>query len=290
MKAEQTVITGMTSNASGDGANYWDKISRQWEHIVPPLKPTEDDLAAYAAAIAEWNDEYGRPLRALILGATPQLYHLPWPEGTDLLAVDKSQSILENVWPGVPGTALCADWTTMDLPAASRNIVLGDGVMTFFTKAECQRLVMERLRSIVVPGGIVILRLFVPPVRQESRSLVLSDLAAGRIGNLSQLKLRLWMALLDKPEDGVRLGDVWDAVHSVALDQAAFADAIGWPREHFAAINSYRNSSERYWFFSLEEARNLLAGSGSGFEWRAAHVPSYPLGECCPTIILRHVG
>ena len=57
---------------------HWAEIARRWQQVGPPLRPSVQDIAFYTRAIADITAP-----RALILGVTPELYHLPWPAGAN---------------------------------------------------------------------------------------------------------------------------------------------------------------------------------------------------------------
>jgi hypothetical protein len=113
------------------------------------------------------------------------------------------------------------------------------------------------------------------------------DLLEGRISSLNILKLRLGMSLLEGAAEGVELGKVWRLIHEAAPDLEGLAAKIGWSLEHMLAINAYRGSPARYYFVTVDQARDLFCGSPGGFEVRRLQVPSYELGEQCPTIVLQ---
>ena len=94
-----TSTDGNSTGPEPDGTHHWAAIARQWKQLGPPLRPVAQDIGFYWNAAEKWVRERGAP-RVLLLGVTPELYHLPWPKGTDLLAVDRSQAMIETVWPG----------------------------------------------------------------------------------------------------------------------------------------------------------------------------------------------
>jgi hypothetical protein len=117
----------------------------------------------------------------------------------------------------------------------------------------------------------------------ESVDCIVEDLRQKRIGNFHVFKWRLAMALHGPLEDGVRLGDVWDAWRDLVPDPQPLAADLGWPMEIINTIQNYRNVDTRYTFPTLDEARTLAVG----FDIVAVHVPAYELGERCPTLIMR---
>jgi hypothetical protein len=223
----------------------------------------------------------------LLLGVTPDLYRLPWPEGTDFMAIDRSQPMIDIVWPGPKEAALCADWLSMALPDNSRDIAFCDGGLHLLSYPQEQQQLVHILRSLLSDKGLCIFRLFVPPQQRESPDAVLQDLLEGRISNLNILKLRLAMSLQNSAERGVELKKIWWALHEIAHDLESLAEKIGWPVEHMLAINIYRDSTARYSFVTVDQVYDLFCGNSGGFTLRSLQVPSYELGERCPTIVLQ---
>ncbi|MCW5605639.1 MAG: hypothetical protein KIT18_13945 [Burkholderiales bacterium] len=274
-----------SSSATGAAAvsKHWSQIARQWGQVGPPLRPSAPDLAFYNDAIGRWIEAHGVP-RALILGVTPELYRLPWP--WEPMAVDHTQAMIDGVWPGSRGSAICAEWTALPRAVGMRDLVLCDGGLHLLAYPHTQSALADNLREVVAPGGLCIFRLFVPPREPESADAVLGDLLAGRIANLNLLKLRLGMALQSGPAAGVALQDVWNALSAAAPDFERLSSEIGWPVDHLRAIDTYRDSRDRYHFVTLDEVRALFCACGS-FEVASVDTPAYELGERCPTVVLR---
>ena len=270
-------------------AGHWANVARQWKQVGPPLRPSSQDLAFCVKWIERWASARGAP-RVLILGVTPELYRLPWPAGTDILAVDHTPAMIKALWPGPPKCALSAEWTAMPLPPASRDLVLCDGGAHLLAHPEGHRAWVRELRRVLSPGGLCLLRLFVPPRRRETPAAVLQDLLDGRIANLNLLKLRLAMALCEDAARAVELRLVWDTLHAVAPDLRRLAVRIGWPADHLSAINTYRDCRDRYSFLTVAEVRRLFCGRPGGFAFEGMDVPTYELGDRCPTVVLRRAG
>lgn len=269
-----------------DRAGHWPAVARLWRQVGPPLRPAGQDIGFCSDAVGEWVRQRGAP-RVLLLGVTPELYRLAWPKGTDFLAVDRTQAMIDTVWPGPKEAVQRTDWLALALPDSSRDVVLCDGGLHLLAYPQEQRWLVRLLRGVLSDRGLCILRLYVPPPQRESPDAVLKDLLEGRIANLSILKLRLGMSLLDSVAEGVELGTVWQAIHQVAPDLERLASRIGWPVEHMLAINTYRGSTARYYFVTVEQVSDLFCGSPGGFEVLRLCVPSYELGQQCPTIVFQ---
>jgi SAM-dependent methyltransferase len=263
--------------------DHWRNIAQQWQQVGPPLRPGPQDIATFESVIRQW------PVapRGLIFGVTPELYRLSWPQGTDLVAVDNTQAMIDAVWPGPRSAVFCAEWTELPLPAASRDIVLCDGGMHLIS--DHVKLV-RALHRVIAPNGLCAVRLFVPPDQREAPGTVLSDLLRGNIASTNILKLRLGMALQEDSKSGVQLGEIWNALHLVAPDLPELAAQLGWPVESLLAINTYRNSLMRYHFLSVAEVSHLFCDDPGGFKCETVRVPTYDLGEQCPTVVFRRDG
>ena len=265
-------------------SGHWADIARQWKQVGPPLRPSEEDIRFCRDATRHF-----RAPRVLILGVTPELYQLPWSPGADVIGADHTQAMIDCVWPGPRDAVVRADWTALPLEASSREIVLCDGGINLLSYPSDHEKLARCLRRLIAPGGLCILRLFVPPKERESPQAVLDDLLAGRVRNLNILKLRLGMALQRDVASGVELAAVWNALHAAAPDFEKLATKLRWPIEHLLSINTYRDCPKRYHFLSEEEVRQFFCDDPGGFEIDAIQFPSYELGERCPTVIFRRI-
>ena len=267
-------------------SEHWPDIARQWELVGPPLRPTSEDVGFFAAAVRSWELDRGHA-RRLILGVTPELYRMFSPRG-DLLAVDHTPAMIGAIWRGPRSCVACADWTALPLTAGSRDVALCDGGFHLLPYPLGQARLVRSLHRVIAPGGLCAFRLFVPPGQREPVDVVLGDLLAGRVLSLNVLKLRLGMAMQADPTFGVRLADVWDAIHAAAPDPAALAARIGWNLEHLLAINTYRDCPRRYHFVTVAEACATFRAGGFELE-RVDFASSYDLCDRCPTVVFRRL-
>jgi SAM-dependent methyltransferase len=267
----------------------WRGLARTYEHSGPPLRVSPEDVRGYAETVATRARE-AEPLRALILGVTPDLCRLPWPAGTDLVAVDRSPAMLALVWPGPRDAARHGEWTALPLPATSRDVALCDGGLHLLDHPAGQRAFARELARVVVPGGLVAMRLFVPPPRRESAGEVLRDLREGRVRDVNVLKLRLGMAMQDDASLGVRVADVWRAFHAAEPDADRLLARCGWTRDQLATLEAYRESPAVYSFVGAEQAARLFVEETGAFRLESLRTPTYPLGERCPSVVLRRTA
>lgn len=266
---------------------HWPQIAGQWNLVGSPLRPSAEDISLFAATMEDMPKTTPAP-RALVLGVTPELYGLAWPEGTSILAVDHTRAMINALWPGPSGSALEADWTKLPLPPASRDIALCDGGLHLVGFPAGQREMVSRLHKILAERGVAAFRLFASPAERESAAAVLEDLFMKRVPSLNVLKIRLGMALQENPVEGIRLGRVWEVLHRAAPDFNALAGQVGWPLDHLLVINTYHGSSKRYHFVSLEQACRLFCEEPGGFDLVRTVTPSsYALSERCPIVVFR---
>lgn len=270
-------------SAASEG--LWDRQVAAWNLLGAPLRPTAEDIAQYARSVQQWSHQHGPP-RGLILGVTPELAGLDWPEGADVVAVDRSQVMLQQVWPGFPERGrggICGDWSDLPLAECSRDLALGDGPFTQLAYPEDYRRVLGSLHRALSKNGVATIRFFIKPDETESPEQVLTDLHAGRIGNFHALKWRLAMALQANVRHGIQLGTIWN-YWAKAVNAEEIAQRFNWSPQVIATIDNYRGLTSRYSFPTLTELRRVLSPE---FVETHCHVPQYELGERCPILTLR---
>jgi SAM-dependent methyltransferase len=205
-----------------------------------------------------------------------------------VVAVDHTRAMIQAVWPGPPGSAVVGEWTDLPVGSASCHVALCDGGMHLLDHLDGQRALAESLARVVVPGGTFVTRLFVPPAEPERPEAVLDDLLAGGVANVNLLKMRLLMSLQADPVAGVELAAAWKALNRACPDYGELARRIGWRAEDLAAVDTYRDCPIRYHFVTVEDVRRLFCVEpGGGFDLVSVDVPSYELGDRCPTVHLR---
>lgn len=267
----------------------WQRLSKSYKHYGPPLRPSAQDLEIYWDIIHPWIHGHGAP-RVLLLGVTPELYHLPWPEGTDFKAVDRSQAMIDAVWPGPKSCAECADWLSLNPADSARDIILCDGGLHFIDYPEGQHRLVRALYEILSQDGLCIFRLYALPSRRESAGGVIQDLLDGKIGTPEALKIRLSMALCSHPEEGVEADQVYRALLKAVPDLAEFASKIGWSVEQMQAIQDYKDSKCKFYWLGVDRTIALFCDDPGGFRVHRIMTPSYELGSRCPTIAFQRLS
>ena len=279
-------MSNATVPAAGHSVRFWEQQWLWWHRIAPPLRPGAQDIEALARLIAQWCDTRGceRPA-ALLLGVTPEIASMRWPEGTRLVAVDRSRGMIENIWPrdAIEGArVLSGEWAALPVAAGSSDIATGDGCFSQLPYPQGYDDLARELARVLRRGGLFAMRAFVRPEPSESMQELLSEMKAGRIRSFHAFKWRLNMALQPDTATGVRLNDIWTAFMDLFGDPTTLAAQANWPFADVETIHAYRNMEARYTYPTLSELRGELS---TRFTEIACEFPDYEMGERCPTLL-----
>lgn len=273
-------------------SGHWSRMYQSWLQLGSPLRPNAEDVTLFTRNLEEWQAQNpGRNPRGLILGVTPELYALPWPDRKLLMAVDRTPEMIASVWPGKRSQIVEADWGDLPLPLGSVDMVFCDGGFHLLTYPQGQQQLIARLADVAAPGCMVVFRLFLPARQQETEAEVLAALLAGQIRDLNCLKLRLGSALMMEPELGVAVRSVWESLRRLAPDGwAALAKRLDWAEEHLEAIDAYENSEAVYHFAGIDRVIEMFISTrASAFELCSIRYPEYEMGDRCPVLALRRL-
>ena len=262
---------------------HWSEISEIWKQVGAPLRPSKEDLEFIKLKLNQLDRKLDC-LKVLVLGVTPEYYHLPWPDDTDLRAVDHTKEMIKELWPGPKESAECCEWTNLPFETSSVDLILCDGGLHLLPYPDDQKKLVNEIRRVLCPGGIFMLRLFLPPEHEQSVESIFSNLLDGKIDNLNELKLQLWAALQENKRDGVNLHNVWTAVHEITPDLGTLASKMNRPVKHAEVLNTYKESDKKYYLISLTDVIDLFTKSPGGFKVKKVDKTSYRLGERCPTV------
>lgn len=261
--------------------NHWLSFHERWARLRAPLRPNAEIVAAFKAALG---DATGR---VLLLGVTPELADL----ADELVAVDRSQPMIDHVWPGDTArrTSRRGDWLALDFEAGTFDAAIGDGSLNALPFPDGAARLFEQLRIILRPGGRFVCRVFAAPEEAEPIAGLPDAAGRGEIGNFHALKWRIAMALVRKNgAPNLAVQAIRDAFIRWFPDRAALARTTGWTREDIDTIDVYDGSAEVYCF---PTRRELLAIVPDGFaSVRLIEAGGYPLAERCPLLLLETLG
>lgn len=219
------------------------------------------------------------PLRALLLGVTPALASIDWPPSHSLVAVDASLSMVQGVWPN-HHPAVCGDWQQLPFAAGSYETVIGDGSLNCLRYPEGYRLLARTVSRVLREQGALILRCYIQPSERDPVEAVLADLPT--IASFHHYKFRLLMALQQTVRQGIAVDEVyrfWAGRHSGG---EGLPSGPGWEPAVAETIGHYRGAATVHTFPTLDELRVVME---ERFDEIGFSIPSYPLGERCPTIV-----
>ena len=268
--------------------SYWDDIATSFAVLGPPLKPSGEDIHFVETAVRNWSSGHPRKtLRALLLGVTPEIAKMEWPDAARFTAVDNSLGMAQAVWPGnIPGKrwVVCGDWLALPRPNSSCDVVIGDGSLNCVRFPDGLRAVAKNVNDVLDPDGVLLFRCFVRPTTKELPEDVFSDLVHARIPSVNHFKFRLLMAMQSSTENGISVHDVYEKWADSGIDQEALMARTGWDKRAFQSIELYKGQDVIHTFPAIEELRSVLH---EFFEECSVSTPAYPLGERCPRFILR---
>lgn len=264
---------------------HWRSVAREWSHFGSPLRPCDEDTRYMAQVIVgHFGDK--PDINALLCGVTPEIARMSWPTGTFVTAVERSQEMIREVWPGdLHGTrkVVHGDWLEFETAGHAFDLVIGDGCFISMSYPEGYRALAARIASLLNINGLLIMRFFTQAEEKETPEQVFDQLLKGKIGSFHAFKWRLSMALQSDPRAGIQLHDIHAAWRRSGIDQQALIDLTGWSKEAVSTIDLYEKSKNSFTFAPLAEIVPLLQDY---FSIRTIYTPTYELGERCPILVL----
>lgn len=283
--ANDTQPIEMAENSAPSTAASRDHFSRivaNWSYFGPPLRPSPSDTAVMQRVAAGLRTG----ARVVVLGLTPEIVGCDWPADVRLSAVDHSPSMMDALWPPDRGPAdaeaILANWCAMPIESGTIDLVAGDGCYVVFSYPHGYAALTREARRVLSAGGHFAIRVFLRPDKLESVADIAHAVAAGEVGSVHALKLRLLSALHGASGEGSLLDDVWQAWKTMPPLPAALFDKRGWTAEEVTGIESYRGLSARYFLPTQDEFRRSV---GTQLREVACHFGADELGDRCPTFV-----
>jgi hypothetical protein len=253
----------------------WDDFHRRWSRLTPPLRANQEVVAAITRLIAD------RKERALLLGVTPELANI----ADSIVAVDKSQSMIDRIWPGDTQArkAVLGNWQQIPLSRREFTTVIGDGSLNTIAFAD-YAVVFSQLEKILLPGARLAVRIYETPERCETMDEIRSATMAGRAGGFHAFKWRLAMTIASgakNPTVAVA------AIHALFVrefpDRDALGAATGWSRDVIDEVDAYAGQDLLYSFPTRREILSVLPKEFSNPRFEISG--TYELAERCPIFI-----
>lgn len=261
----------------------WETHARQWQRVGVPLRPSEDDARLMMDLANPLLAHSMRP-RVVVLGVTPEVVQLPWPDGVDLLALDQSAEMIARVWqshPKIQSSVRQARWQETFLESHSVDLIVGDGSLNVLPSLEAYAELFVELVRVLRRGGGVIIRCFVRPDEKEAMGQVVKAALNGEIRSFHALKWRVAMTLSEAPDFSVPLSDIHAAFSAHFHDRRRLVEIACWEPEVIDTIDAYRGLDTRYTFPTLGALRDAATGL---LEMEAPRYGRYELSARCPTV------
>ena len=267
--------------------NDWGRSAKLWHIVAPPLSPSPEDGEIMLALAAPVLEKLASKTSILVLGVTPAIIGLDWPEKSHLVAVDGDETMITNVWrpnSHISSSVLLSDWASMPFDDDSFDLVVGDCSLNALPSAELYRAVTNEIARLLRPEGSLILRCFMPPSTFLSAEEVVAGAAAGHYASVRDF--RYAFALASKAEDhSVWLPDLLPLFDNLVPDRADFAKRTGWDREDVDRGDIVFNQPIRLTYPPLEIFEDWIAPS---FVCDAIRNGSYFSAPLCPTLRIKH--
>ena len=267
--------------------NHWGGRENTWHLLRPPLRPGPTDIGYLRETIRDWQRQEGRSPRLLLLGVTPEVYHLAQAEGAPLLAADLSPEMIRIVWPGSRKAVICAEWTRLPLQEGSRDIASCDGGFILL-QGNPQADFVRSMRRVLSTRGRLLLRIFMTRTPPEKPEEILSDLKDGQVGSVHEMKLRL-MSCDHGGANGISGQEIWRRVHEEVPDLAKLASKLGWQEGSLKTLESMKDSGIVYFQPTHDEVLKRFTADPGGFRLLRIEKPAYPRGDQCPTYVFERV-
>jgi SAM-dependent methyltransferase len=263
----------------------WERHARQWQRVGAPLRPSEEDGRLMMELANLLLVQSPRP-RIVVMGVTPELVKLPWPDRSDLLALDHSAEMIARVWephPRIQSSVRQARWQAMPLENNSVDVVVGDGSLNVLPRLEDYAGLYAEVARVLRPGGGLIVRCFVRPDVPEPMGEVVKAALNGQIQSFHALKWRVAMALGVGPDYSVAVSDIHAAFNRHFPDRNRLAELAGWAPETIDTIDAYQGAATRYTFPTLDALRIAAAGL---LDTKPPRYGGYELSGRCPTLLM----
>lgn len=238
--------------------------------------------------VRDWAVQH-RPerLQALLLGATPEVASMRWPEGTFVMGMDISLPMAKMVWPGdVPGSRgiVCGNWLDTPRRDQSCDAVIGDGSVNCLKYPEGFEALARTVARVLRPNGLLVLRCYLQSPVRETAEAVYGAALSGSISSFHAFKLRLLMALQTNLHKGVAVDDVYRSWVKRKIRLQALPKGPGWELPAIKTIDFYKDSTTVYAFPTIAELRRALLPC---LEEVTQLTPTHDMADRCPLLVFR---
>lgn len=266
----------------------WERAAAYYDKYVPPMRPSAEDIALLEAHISAdlARRPAGRFIGALLLGVTPDIASIAWPERSTLVTVDVSLAMIQRLWPRQgpgPRMAVRGDWRHLPIAPTSCDVIVGDGVLNSLRYPDDFRAVLGNLATTLRDDGVFVVRTFVKPDHIETPEMVMSTESILASADYAHFEFQLLMAMQDSVTEGTKVNARAREWLETGRLERLLAVRPAWIPRARATATLWRDSPFVVTFPTLDELRALLR---EYFDERSVWYAASPLAERCPTVML----
>ena len=252
-----------------------------------PLRPPQEVANLFDKLVNATNKNTNKPFELILLGVTPELALINWPDNISLKAFDQSKEMIANVWqynPKINSSVHLSTWQSLPLVSHTIDSIIGDGCTTQLSDKDTFDLLFNELHRVLKAEGHIFLRCFIRPDETESLSKISEDALGGKIKFFGSLKWRIAMSLVSHHKNMfISVNEIYKSFNELFPDREKLSAHTQWPIDMINTIDSYLGSLMQYNFPTLNEFEAMLPNT---IKIREVSYGSYELSERCPILNL----
>jgi len=260
----------------------WGADAPMWRIIPPPLVPTDEDVELVQRACPpELLASLASP-KILVLGVTPALVGAPWPEASEIHAVDYDQAMIEVLWAEHEHAFChCARWQDMPFEDDTFDLVVGDCSFNALPGISDYDSVLREIARVSRPQAPLVARFF---MQQQPRLelAALPGLVEREFAHFAPPARRLIIAIAGAQSDGsTHLLEIPPRIEREWGPVDEFLAAVGQHGDDFARIKRTLALDQRLNYPTREE---IVARFEPYYPDIRFTFPDYDCGRFCPTV------
>jgi hypothetical protein len=235
--------------------NAWDEQIKIVKKMKPPFRPHPSEVRIYeelAATKAQASPD--KPLQALLLGVTRELVDLNWPKNSTLFAIDRSELMIREFWPGdIPGQrkVFHGNWFDMSFPESTFDLIMGDGVFNFVSYPDELRKFSSVLAPLLRQEGLLCIRIFNQLTQPEKTEEILQEYRQSQQIVYDDFMYRLATSMQNSVEEGLFMNAylMQRFLADHGIEQSEIFKKGGLPppaKRHYSAVSKKPDSRVTY--------------------------------------------
>lgn len=260
----------------------WGVDEHIWRTIGPPYVPAPQDLEMIQRACPPALLSQDAAPRILVLGMTPALVAAPWPERSEIHAVDFDPVMIDLHWrPGERRHCHLAHWQNMPFPDQCFDLVIGDGSFNSLPSLEVYDEVLRELTRVRRPSAPLIARFFMQPEPRRTLADLATDAPTALAGWSSTAKRLAVVIAAARHDASVFFPDIPGRIAQEWGDIDEFLTVLGQtPAEIERAKHTY-GMPQHVNHPSRAQITERLGPYFSSIEFSFPH---YDIGAQCPIV------